>query len=1153
MNRLRLHLFGPFEVWQDGDLLSPSTWPSRKARQLLKILLTFRGRVVATEALIEWLWPDLNPKSARNSLWVAVSGLRHMFEPQATGRGVSTFILTEHSGYRFDPASCWEIDVDTFLARLRSGQAYERRGDLATAIDEYRAAEMLYRGDYLAEDPYEEWAIATREHLREGFLEMESALAVCCLSLGRYGDTLAHARQVLGHDPCRESAWRLVMEAHYRAGEQDRALQAFERCRSLLARELGVDPLPETRNLHGQILCNPPRTGSKRTWAVAPLPVTLSVRLPFVGREEEWAFLGYQLQQAIDGHGRVILVAGEPGIGKSRMLEELARLAIARGVRVLAGRCYELEQNIAYAPIVEVLRSALPGMAGQSAPCPPAQLAVVAELLPEVREVWPDLPLHCPLPADEERTRLLGALAQVIRRCSQGDPLVLLLDDLHWGDPSTLQLVHYLGRQILDEPLLLVGAYRWTQARPGHPLTALRAYLAREGVLAHIDLSAFSLQDVSLLLHILGGEDETDSLAQRLYSETEGHPFFVAEMLRTWAQEGLIAVDAAGNWHLSEDLENILEKQWLLPPSVRAAALGRLDRLPPDDRALLDLASVIGREFSLPLLAYLVSRPETLVAEQADQLSAHGFLEPREPDRYEFGHDLIRRAAYDALSAPRRRLLHRHVAEALLAFPRPAEGLAGRVAAHYEASDRPWLALEYALVAADQAAHVTAFDEALAWCQRGMEIAEMHPTAVPSGFRTRLHLQWRRLWYYRGDLERTLASDRAALAAARREGDTAGELQALWHLAHDETQVAAGDLSGLRAQALALARDLGDPAALARSLARLGSDGGFLAAPAERKQVLDTLDQAVSLARQVGDPALLHHVLCEMWGVGRLPQARAALEEALRLVRRLGDRGEEVGTLAKLADLLVRQGDLVAATEYARQGMALAAQMDSPAYGAWNQRALGQALAYQGQIAEGLAHLGGAARIFETHGWQAMLAGTLLRQGTALRMAGQENGAVGTLEKVLALSQETHEIYESAFALAVVAEIRLEVGKKEAGRQALDEAVALAARVGLPWHRGGTLVHVAAAWLLLGEPEVALVAADEAIRLAREEDLREVRAHGLWRRGQALQALGRPEEACAALEGGLAQAQAMEYWWMHTHLKKDLTEFRVPSAHWRVE
>jgi tetratricopeptide (TPR) repeat protein len=459
----------------------------------------------------------------------------------------------------------------------------------------------------------------------------------------------------------------------------------------------------------------------------------------------------------------------------------------------------------------------------------------------------------------------------------------------------------------------------------------------------------------------------------------------------------------------------------------------------------------------------------------------------------------MRRAAYEALSEPRRRLLHRELADLLRDLGAPA----GTVATHYAASDQPWLALQPALDAAEGAVRVTGYDEALAWYQQAMEITEAHPHAVPPGFRTRLHLQWRTMWYYRGDLERTLAADRAALVAARLEADPTAELQALWHLAHDETQVAAGGPSGFQAEALVLARNLGDQAALARSLARYGSDSGFLAAPAEREAALQTLDQAVRLARQVGDPALLHHVLCELWGVGRLPQARAALEEALALVRHLGDRREEVGTLAKLADLLARQGDFAAAVQYAGQGLDLAEALDSPAYGAWSRRALGQALAAMGQWGEGVAHLQAAAQTFESLAWRTMLAGSLLRLGLALHQAGNDLEATAALQRVLALSRETHEVYESASALAVLGELRLAQGDWEAGSQTLAEAAALAPQVGLPWHRGGTLLNIAAGRLLLGQGEAALTAVEEAIHLAENEDLREVRARGLRLRAQA--------------------------------------------------
>ncbi|MEJ2736325.1 MAG: AAA family ATPase [Anaerolineae bacterium] len=1077
VGQLRIHLLGAFELWLDGQLVPQSAWPGRKACRLFKILVTHRHRVVSSDELIEWLWPNLTPESARNSLWVAVSRLRHLLEPGLTTRGGS---------------------------HVRAGQAHHREGQWTEAVDAYLAAQALYRGDYLSQDAYEDWAIPARERLRETFLEAESSLATCHLTLGRYGESLAHARQVLDHDPCRESAWRLVMEAHYRAGEQDRALQAFERCRAVLAHELGVDPLPETSALHERILRVPP---SLLKLSSVPLPAAISLHLPFVGRDREWALLADLLRRAMDGQGRIVLVSGEPGIGKTRLLEELAGLATARGAHVLVGQCYELEQNAAYAPIVEALRGLLPSLSASPSACPPGQLAAVAELLPELRDLGLDLPPYQPLPPDEERTRLLASLAQVVRRCADREPLLLVLDDLQWADPSTLQLVHYLGRKAGNQPLLLAGAYRSTGVDPGHPLATLRDQLARLGVLVELPLSAFQEEDVVLLLRTLVSQDVDNFLARHLYDKTEGHPYFLAEVLRTLALEKRIVADAEGRWHLVGEAGIDMDEEWLLPPSVRAAVAFRLDRLPQEERVLLDFASIIGREFSLTLMARLLGGPERTLAMQADRLVERGFLRLRGPDRssdgpwdrYEFGHELMRRTAHEALSEPHRRLLHRQVAEALLAQQAPA----GSVAMHYSASDRPWLALEQALGAAEHAAHVAAYDEALAWCQQAMSIAEAHPQAVPAGFRTRMHLQWRTLWYYRGDLERTLAADRAALAAARHEGDPAAELEALWHLAHDETQVAAGGPSDLQAEALALARNLGDPAALARSLARHGSDIGFLATPAERESALQALDQAVSLARQLGDAALLHHVLCELWGVGRLPQARTALEEALTVIRRLGDRREEVGTLAKLADLLARQGDFPAAVEYANQGLTLAEQVDSTAYGAWNRRALGQALAALGQIDKGVAHLRGAAQTFETLTWRTMLAGSLLRLGLAMQLAGDWAGATAAMERVLALSQETHEVYEAAYALAALGELRLAQGETEAGSRALLEAAAQAPQIGLPWHRGGTLLHVAAGRLLVGETAAALTSAEEAIRLAEEEDLREVRAQGLRLRAQA--------------------------------------------------
>jgi DNA-binding SARP family transcriptional activator len=623
VSRLRISLLGPFEVWRDDQLLPASAWPGHKACQLFKILVTQRQRAVASDELIEWLWPDLRVGSARNSLWVAVSRLRRLL---GSGRDGPNFILTEPPGYRFDGAGRCEIDVDLFLDHLRQGQERQRRGAWETAVAAYSAAEALYRGDYLAEDPYEDWAIPPRERMHEAFLELQSSLATCHLALRRYREALVHCHRILEQDACRESAWRLAMECYYRAGERGQALRAFERCRVALAQELGVDPLPETLALHERILSD---AGPQEPHSLAPIPPDSSapsLSLPFVGRDHEWTLVSQRLQQALGGQGHVVLVTGGAGIGKTRMLEELSGLATARGARVLSGRCYELEGNVAYAPVVEALRASLlacPPFAAMGAttgsppplPCPATQMAAVAELLPELRRFYPDLPPYQPLPPEEERLRVLGGLAHVVFHSARGGPVVLLLDDLHWADPSTLQLLHFLGRQVDSQLLLLVGAYRSTQVDAHHPLSALRAQLVRQGVLTELPLPPLGHEDVVLLLRSLGSERQGDEFARHLHRDTEGHPFFLVEVLRTLVHEGLITVDAGGRWHTAYDALTDSYQELLLPASVRAAVLGRLDQLPPTDRGLLDQASVIGREFKLSLLALMLQRPERLLVE----------------------------------------------------------------------------------------------------------------------------------------------------------------------------------------------------------------------------------------------------------------------------------------------------------------------------------------------------------------------------------------------------------------------------------------------------------------------------------------------------------------------------------------------------------
>lgn len=251
---LRVQLLGRFEAWRDGVPIPPAEWRGQKPRDLLKILLLARGKFVANDQLCDWLWPEADPASAQANLRSAVSDLRKLLEPELARGRDSAFIATKREGYAFDLTAPVSVDAIDF-----------ERAISATLRPDLEAALASYRGDLLEEDPYAEWAIRERERLRYLRLEALARLADLCLSDGDYPATVSLCEQALAFDPSRETLWRSLMRAHALNGDRAAALRAFERCRAALARDLGVDPLPETVKLHEGILRegpHPPAAGA---------------------------------------------------------------------------------------------------------------------------------------------------------------------------------------------------------------------------------------------------------------------------------------------------------------------------------------------------------------------------------------------------------------------------------------------------------------------------------------------------------------------------------------------------------------------------------------------------------------------------------------------------------------------------------------------------------------------------------------------------------------------------------------------------------------------------------------------------------------------------------------------------------------------------
>jgi len=256
MSSLEIRMFGFFQVRRGDELIEPSDWPTKKILCLFKILLVGRYHVVPKDRLIELLWPTLTPSSAANSLRVSICRLRHLLQPHLKRPADSSYILTMGEGYLFESKPDCRIDVDVFENAVTIGLEMEQRTLWASAISAYQDAIDLYLGDFLEDNPYDDWAIRPREQLRETYIDVLSRIAECHARGGHYRRALAPCHKALTIDAVRESIYRQVMVYHMHLGQRDQALRSFERCQQILKEELGVNPLPVTLALHAEILQN---------------------------------------------------------------------------------------------------------------------------------------------------------------------------------------------------------------------------------------------------------------------------------------------------------------------------------------------------------------------------------------------------------------------------------------------------------------------------------------------------------------------------------------------------------------------------------------------------------------------------------------------------------------------------------------------------------------------------------------------------------------------------------------------------------------------------------------------------------------------------------------------------------------------------------
>ena len=850
MSSLNIKLFGEFEVRRGEALIEG--WGRQKTRSLLKLLLTRSGRTFSRDEIVEALWPNVSPQAAERSLRVTMSLLRKALEPDLERGSDSRYILRRRPGYVFDRDSDCEVDAWKFEELKNKAEVAQADGELDEAISAYRAALELVRGEFLAEDPFEDWAMEARQEWQEHHLSVLSNLSECLALKGRYTEAIELCERALEMDGYREELHRRLMLYHYFAGEQTLALQVFRRYAKTLREELGAAPSPDLSQLKTQIEARdvPGVDDGRRRYPKPRRPLRFPYslgRTHFVGRDREYAVLAERLGEAMAGSGGAVTVEGEAGVGKTRLVEEFMGYARSRGAQVFSGRCYERELGPPLEPVTEALGPLEDEVCGDG-----SYQALVQRLIQESR----------------------GA-----------EGLVLFLDDVQWADPATLEFLAYTARRISAERVLMVMAYRREDVAG---LSEWLGRLAERRVVTKVSLDRLSLSDTREIVSRMSSRafSELAPLADYLQRESEGNPFYVVEYLRWLIESGTVRIDSRRR---ISGLESGLRES-TLPSGVRALIQSRLSNMDEVSQDLLELAAVIGRAFDLDLLRSSADHGEVALFATLKLLMASGLIVETLAEEYYFSHDKFRQALYDGIDGLRRRALHLRVAKAM----EENGGEAAELAHHYLQA-RAWrTALEKLVEAAQSAEEEYAWETALTSYTRALGAVEKLPDS--RGERFELLAARDNVLERMGRWEERTVTIREMLDLARRLGDRAGIAEA--HMRRMGALAALPDPNGAAESgraAVILFRELGDKAGEARAHREMGYlswinrdyDGALKANLRARELHRETSDRL----GEAGDAGNLAQVYRSM---GREEEALRWTEEAARIYADLGDQASEI-------------------------------------------------------------------------------------------------------------------------------------------------------------------------------------------------------------------------------------------------------------------
>jgi DNA-binding SARP family transcriptional activator len=560
MASIRIELFNNLLI-TCGQQPVPTVNTSR-LQSLLAYLVLHSDTPQSREQLAFLLWPESGESQARTNLRQLLHHLRRALPPDCC------FLVTDNHTvqWRRDP-SC-SIDVAEFDHALALASEAAARG----AADEERSrleeAARLYQDDLLR-GLYDDWLLPKREHYRRQLIHLLRRVAALHEELRDYPAAIRHAERLVALDPLAEAHYQLLIRLHALHHDRASALRAFHQCKQVLRRELGVDPDAATRALFDQVLRAEPLAAAR---AELP-PASAESPPPMVGRKTEWEQLVTCWRTTAGSGAHLSLIQGEPGIGKSRLAEELYDWCARQPGTVARARCYAAQGRLAYAPIAGWLRS--DALRAACAHLGHAQLGELARVLPEILSEHPGIPRPQPLAESWERRHLYDALHAAFAKARA--PVLLLIDDLQWCDPDSFEWLHSLFQGNAVKQVMVLGTVRPEETGRTHPLTRLVSELRTRGQVTELPLAPLTPEETVMLATQVARRSLEAVDSGALYRTTKGNPLFVVESVRA-------GLDSAA------------------PPRIHAVITARLAQLTAPAYELAGLASAVGRAFSLDLL-----------------------------------------------------------------------------------------------------------------------------------------------------------------------------------------------------------------------------------------------------------------------------------------------------------------------------------------------------------------------------------------------------------------------------------------------------------------------------------------------------------------------------------------------------------------------